>query len=131
MCVGWGLLQEERETLENEKEQFKEFMEKEKVKLRESEQKFKAEVSEKNKALRERELNIRKNEEKLLKLAEQLAELAEQNSEKESRLRGHYILPYLIFVASISSGASVKKKLLRGIFWTINAKRTPDSVTKK
>ena len=34
---------------------------------------------------------------------------------------------YLIFVASISSGASVKK-LLRGIFWTINAKRTPDSV---
>ena len=34
---------------------------------------------------------------------------------------------YLIFVHSINSGASVKK-LLRGIFFTNNAKRTPDSV---
>ena len=39
------------------------------------------------------------------------------------------LCPYLIFVASISSGARVKKKLLRGIFSTINAKRTPESVT--
>ena len=35
---------------------------------------------------------------------------------------------YLIFVASISSGASVKKITERN-FLTINAKRTPESVT--
>ena len=35
--------------------------------------------------------------------------------------------PYLIFVHSINSGASVKK-LTEGNFFTINAKKTPDSV---
>ena len=38
----------------------------------------------------------------------------------------YYSLPYLIFVNSINSGASVKKLTERN-FFTINSKRTPDS----